>query len=67
MNAELAEALLRSIVEAQEFFMDAAELVSAGAITQDRYQRAADRFHGSIDRAADAVAAADRARCVELV
>lgn len=53
MNATLAEALLRTIVEAQEAFFEAAELVSLGVITPERYQSAADRFHDSIDRAAD--------------
>lgn len=52
MDPTLAEALLRAIVESQETFLDAADLVSLGAITQERYQSAADRFHGSIDRAA---------------
>ena len=52
MDPTLAEALLRAIVESQEAFFDAAELVSLCAITQERYQSAADRFHGSIDRAA---------------
>jgi hypothetical protein len=32
--------------------MEAAEAVEAGIIGQDRYQRAADRFHGAIDTAA---------------
>ena len=48
----LALALLRSIVDAKGLFLDAAELVSLGAITPERYQSAADRFHDSIDRAA---------------
>lgn len=52
MDPTLAEALLRAIVESQESFFEAAELVSLGAITQERYQSAADRFHDSIDRAA---------------
>lgn len=53
MNATLAEALLRAIVESQDAFFEAAELVSLHAITHERYQSAADRFHDSIDRAAD--------------
>lgn len=52
MPPDLSIALLRSIVDAQELFLDAAELVALGAITQERYQSAADRFHDSIDRAA---------------
>lgn len=52
MSHDLALALLRSIVDAQELFLDAAELVSLGAITPERYQSAADRFHDSIDAAA---------------
>ena len=52
MSPDLALALLRSIVDAQGLFLDAAELVSLGAITQERYQSAADRFHESIDTAA---------------
>jgi len=53
MQRELAVALLRSIVEAEAAFMEAAEALNVGAIGQPAYQRAADRFHGSIDRAAD--------------
>lgn len=56
MTHDLALALLRGIVDAQALFLDAAELVAVGAITQERYQSAADRFHGAIDRAAAAVA-----------
>ena len=52
MSPDLTLALLRSIVDAQALFLDAAELVSLGAITQERYQAAADRFHDSIDTAA---------------
>lgn len=52
MNAILAETLLRSIVDAEAAFMEAAEALNAGIIGQDRYQRAADRFHGAIDMAA---------------
>lgn len=52
MSPELSLALLRTIVDAQGLFLDAAELVSLGAITQERYQSAADRFHESIDMAA---------------
>ena len=52
MSPDLTLALLRSIVDAQGLFLDAAELVSLGAITQERYQSAADRFHESIDTAA---------------
>ena len=52
MSPDLTLALLRSIVDAQQLFLDAAELVSLGAITQERYQSAADRFHDSIDTAA---------------
>ena len=52
MHTDLSLALLRSIVDAQALFFDAAELVSLGAITQERYQSAADRFHESIDTAA---------------
>lgn len=52
MNALLAETLLRSIIEAEAAFMEAAEALNSGIIGQERYQRAADRFHGTIDRAA---------------
>lgn len=52
MSPDLTLALLRSIVDAQGLFLDAAELVALGAITQERYQSAADRFHESIDTAA---------------
>lgn len=55
MQSELAEALLRAIIDAEAYFLEAAELVAAGAINQDRYQAAADRFHGAIDRAAAAI------------
>lgn len=52
MDAILAETLLRSIIDAEAAFMEAAEALNVGIIGQDRYQRAADRFHGTIDLAA---------------
>lgn len=54
---EEPRAILAAIVNADEAFLEAAELRNLGLIDQDRYQRAADAVYTAIERAADYLAA----------